>query len=104
MTNVVISVAVRWLPATVAGELHTLEALEDDEGRMKDQLAALRGCFYQAGTKLSVKAFAEHLAWARRQGLGPMATVDLIDRVEANEIAVAAGEYRAQTGKEYPHL
>jgi len=96
--------AVRRLNATFTGETPTYEAPEDDLARLDQMPAALRGCFYQAATKLSVKAFAEHWAWARHHGHSVMATVDLMDRIETNEIAVAAGEYRAQCGSEYPHV
>jgi hypothetical protein len=98
------SKSVRLLNATSTGEIPTFEAPEVDQARLDELPAALRGCFYQTVTKLSTKAFCEHLAWARAHGLGVMPTVDLIDRIEANEIAVAAGEYRALCGTDYPHV
>lgn len=94
---------VRRLNATSTGEILTFEAPEDDLARLDQLPVSLRGCLYQSATKLAAKAFAEHLAWARNSGLGALATVEKVDEIEANEIAVFAGQYRAQCGSEYPH-
>ena len=98
------SVAVRLLNATSTGERLTFEDPVDDFARFDRFPPALRWRIAEDNTKLAAKAFEAHAAWAQRTGAGIGRTIAKIDEHERNEIAVLAGQYRAQCGTRYPHL
>lgn len=95
---------VRLLNATSTGDVLTFEAPEDDLRRLDAMPAMLRWRFQQSATKLSTRAFAAHLAWAMSVGRGASATVGKLAEIERNEIAVFAGQYRAECGNAYPQI
>jgi hypothetical protein len=96
--------AVRRLNATSSGEVLTFEAPEDDLARLDAMPAGLRWRFQESVTKLSTRAFSAHLAWAIQVGRGVRATAAKLAEIEGNEIAVFAGQYRAECRAAYPHI
>jgi hypothetical protein len=90
--------------ATATGEVLTFEEPAADLARLDWFPRDLAWRFRQATIKASTAAFAKHLDWAMRNGRGPAATCRKFDEYEMNEIAVFAGEYRAQCGTVYPHI
>lgn len=97
------SAVIRLLNATSTGERLTFEDPVDDFARFDRFPPALRWRIANNNTKLACVAFEAHLSWAQRSGLGPSRTIAKINEIERNEIAVFAGQYRAQCGAPYPH-
>lgn len=97
-------ISARLLNATSTGDHLTFEEPAVDLARLDTFPAELRWRFQEAATKLSTRAFDAHLRWARAQGLGVSRTIAKLAEIEGNEIAVFAGEYRAQCGAVYPHV
>ena len=98
------SQSVRLLNATSTGERLTFEDPAEDLARLDRMPRELRWSFQDSATKLSTKAFEAHLKWSMENGHGHIRTLRKMREIETNEIAVAAGEYRAQCGTPYPHI
>jgi len=96
--------SLRLLNATSAGGDLTFEAPDVDMRRFDRLPADLRRRIAANNTKLAARAFEAHVAWAARHGVGVGRTIAKIDEYERNEIAVFAGEHRAQHGYELPHV
>ena len=97
------SAAVRLLNATSTGERLTFDDPVDDFAQFDRFPPALRWRIAENNTKASCAAVAQHFAWAQRNGFGASRTIGKINEIERNEIAVFAGQYRAQVGVPYPH-
>jgi hypothetical protein len=94
----------RLLNATATGDRLIFEEPQDDLRRLDWFPGKLAWRFQQSAVKVATLAFAAHVEWSIRNGVGIGRTCEKFDEMERNEIAVFAGEYRAQCGKEYPHI
>lgn len=95
--------SVRSLNATTAGGDLTYESPEADFARFDRFPPELRWRIANNNTKLAAAGFEQHLRWAMNNG-GTRRTIERIDEIERNEIAVFAGEYRGRYGHELPHV
>lgn len=98
------SQSVRLLNATSTGDRLTFEDPAIDLARFDRMPREMRWVFQQDATKLATKEIGKHLDWAIRTGRGCGPTIAKVREHETNEIAVFAGEYRAQCGTPYPHV
>lgn len=98
------SQSIRLLNATSTGERLTFEDPAVDLARLDRMPRELRWAFQDSATKLSTKAFEAHLQWSVQNGYGHTRTLRKLREIETNEVAVFAGEYRAQCGTPYPHV
>lgn len=64
---------------------------------------ALRCAFNETATKVNCLAFVDHYNWAVRQGFSYEPTLRKLHDMERNEIAVFAGQFRAQHKCDLPH-
>jgi hypothetical protein len=95
--------SVRSLNATTAGGDLAFESPDVDFARFDRFPPQLRWCIANNVTKLAAVHFQAHYEWARSRG-GARLTIAKIDRLEMNEIAVFAGEYRGKYKMELPHI
>ncbi len=98
MTNV------RLLNATSTGERLTFEEPAIDLARLDRMPREMRWAFQESATKLSTRALEAHLQWSLQNHGNSNRTIAKLREHEKNEIAVQAGEYRAQCGTPYPHV
>lgn len=95
---------VRLLNATSSGETLTFEDAASDLARFDRLPPAVRWRIANANIKIAAASLEPHVAWADKFGLGPAPTVKRIAALEANEIAVFAGEYRGRYADTLPHV
>lgn len=97
-------VDLRLLNATASADRLIYEEPQDDLRRLEWFPRPLPWRFQECATKVATRAFQPHVEWALRNGKGPLPTCQKFDEMERNEIAVFAGEYRADCGTDYPHI
>lgn len=94
----------RLLNATASADRLIFEEPADDLRRLEWYPRPLPWRFQEAATKVATAAFQAHVEWSLRNGWGAVRTCQKFDEQEINEIAVFAGEYRAECGTPYPHV
>lgn len=95
--------AVRALNATTSGDL-TFEDPATDFERFDRLPPELRFRLATNNTKAAAGAFEAHAAWCRQRGIGAARTIARVNELEANELAVFAGQYRGRYKTVLPHL
>lgn len=95
--------AVRALNATTTGDL-TFEDPETDIARFDRFPAELRFRIAVNNTKIAARALENHVAWCRARGIGVERSIAQVNKLEANDIEVFAGQYRGRYKTELPHV
>jgi hypothetical protein len=97
------SQSLRLLNATATGDRLIFEEPQDDLRRLEWFVRSIAWRFQQSAAKQATAPWSEHMAKCLHFGWDGRKACAKFDEMERNEIAVFAGEYRAECGTEYPH-
>jgi hypothetical protein len=91
-----------------AGAPLSADTLADEMAAYDSLPRALQHKLDENATNLSAVRVVNHAMWGVRQGYGVkgaiQATSQAVDKIEANELLVWAGEYRSRYGQTLPHI